>query len=324
MLRGLLLGAAVYGGLASAYTGTSISTASKAECSTAYGSGAVAPAPILTSGTVKTISSLVTLPATTVPSGYTKITVDPVTTTQHTQTSTVITVLTKTLPAATSVQMHSTTIATATWPVTTCTNGVVPTTVTKYTGTYTPVPGQETALPETSGLSTIISTPTVVVQQPITTVTSTAYLATVTVYQTTISSTITSYMETGHAVPTRIACGPTVTTTLDARCAPTNLVSSINNIGLVSGQYAANTSVVYTRDEPWGTDPSLCCQLCLDNAGCGASMWGPYDTCGLYYVGSASAEPQCDFVLTYGTEDDVYAGQGIIVQNGCGVVEYEA
>jgi hypothetical protein len=103
----------------------------------------------------------------------------------------------------------------------------------------------------------------------------------------------------------------------------TNLISSHNNIGLVSGRYNGNVSVVYTRDEPWGTDPSLCCQLCLDNPGCGASMWGPYETCGLYYHGDQSGHPQCDFIFTYGSEAQRIAGQGIIVTEGCGTIEYE-
>lgn len=104
----------------------------------------------------------------------------------------------------------------------------------------------------------------------------------------------------------------------------TNLISDNEGLGLVAGRYNANVSVIYTRDQPYGSNPSECCQLCLDNEGCGASMWGPYETCGLYYHGDQSGEPQCDFIFTYGSEEDRIAGQGIIVSNGCGTVNFEA
>ncbi len=91
----------------------------------------------------------------------------------------------------------------------------------------------------------------------------------------------------------------------------------------MAGRYNANVSVIYTRDEPYGTDASSCCQLFLDNEGCGASMWGPYGACGLYYHGNESGEPQCDFIFTYGSEEQYIAGQGIVVANGCGYVEYK-
>ncbi|KAI1423934.1 hypothetical protein F5Y12DRAFT_754771 [Xylaria sp. FL1777] len=346
MMRTLLLGASAYAIFAAAYTDTSVSTASNVQCSTVYGSGGVAPTPIPTSDITKITSTVFTSPVVTIPSGYTRVTDSTVTTTQHTSLVVTITFATVTSGIVTSGVQEVTTIATALWPVTTCTNDVTPTTVTKYTGEYTPVPGQATTLPESYAteifcttsltsyvhllptesvgpLGTIYTTPTTTIYDYTTTSTSTLTYLTVTTPSATVTSTYISYVEVGHAEPTRIACESTVTKTLDARCAPTNLISDHNNVGLVSGRYNANVTVVYTRDEPYGTDPSACCQLCLDNEGCGASMWGPYETCGLYYHGNESGEPQCDFIFTYGSEEQYIAGQGIVVSNGCGTVEYE-
>ncbi|KAI1132113.1 hypothetical protein F5Y10DRAFT_17614 [Nemania abortiva] len=345
-MRVLLLGAAAYAGIASAYTGTSVSTTSAVQCSTAYGSGnGVGPTPIPTSEITKTTSSVFTMADATAPAAYTRVTDSTVTTTQHTSLVVSVILATVTKGIATSWVQPTTTIATATWPVTQCTNGVNPVTVTKYTGTYTPVPGQATTLPASyvtqifcttsltsfvylfptvsSGTSTIHETATSVINDYTTTSTSTLTYLTVTTPSATVTSTTISYVEAGRAVPTNVACQSTVTKTFDARCAPTNLISSHDGIGLVSGRYNANVSVVYTRDEPYGTDPTECCQLCLDNAGCGASMWGPYETCGLYYHGNQSGKPQCDFIFTYGSEDQYIAGQGIIVANGCGTINYE-
>ncbi|KAI0972497.1 hypothetical protein F4678DRAFT_41343 [Xylaria arbuscula] len=346
MMRALLLGAAAYAGLSSAVTVTEVSTNNNVVCSTAYGSGGVAPTPIPTSEVTKTTSTVITSPVVTFPSAYTHVTDTVVTTTQHTSYIVTIVFATVTSGIVTSGITEVTTIATALWPVTTCTNDVTPTTVTKYTGTYTPVSGQATGAPSsypteifctnsltsyvtllptvtTGPLETLHETATTTILDYTTTATTTITYLTVTTPSATVTSTYYSYVETGHAEPTRIACESTVTKTLDARCAPTNLISDHNGVGLVAGSYNTNVTVVYTRDEPYGTDASACCQLCLDNEGCGASMWGPYETCGLYYHGDDSGEPQCDFIFTYGTEDGIIAGQGIVVSNGCGTVEYK-
>ncbi|KAI0540670.1 hypothetical protein GGR58DRAFT_521345 [Xylaria digitata] len=335
-MRSIFLGAAAYVGLAGAITITSVSTASNVQCSTAYGSGGVAPTPIPTSEITEVTSSLSTEPAVTIPQGYTR----------HTSIIVSVTISTLTSGILTNNVYPTTTIATATWPVTSCTNGVTPTTVTKYTGEYTPVEGQATTLPasyptqifcttsltsfirffiteSTGPLATIHETPTTTVYDYTTTSTSTLVYRTVTEPSATVTNTHVRYVEKGQPESTRADCEPTVTKTYDARCAPTNLISDHNNLGLVAGRYNANVSVVYTRDLPYGTNPSDCCQLCLDNEGCGASMWGPYETCGLYYHGNESAEPQCDFVFTYGSTEKSLAGQGIVVSNGCGTVHYE-
>ena len=80
------------------------------------------------------------------------------TTTQHTSYVYTITFATVTSGIVTSVINEVTTIATAIWPLTSCTNDVTPVTVTEYTGTYTPLPGQSTGSPESYATEVICST----------------------------------------------------------------------------------------------------------------------------------------------------------------------
>lgn len=159
---------------------------------------------------------------------------------------------------------------------------------------------------------------------PTTTFTSTLIFGTQYAYLTTVTVSYTSY--TPHAVTTTttVPCAEeTVTKTLAAECAPTNLIGAINGEGLLSGRYADRTSVIYTRNDPWANDVSACCQACLDNEGCGASMGGD-GACGLYYTATEDAEPVCDsFIFSFTSEPYEIPGQGLVVQNGCGTVEYQ-
>ncbi|KAI1385122.1 uncharacterized protein F4822DRAFT_431973 [Hypoxylon trugodes] len=341
MLRQIISGLAVFGGLAHASTGTSYSFKTEGACSTASGTGGTVPMSLPTSTTTSTVSSVVTEKEVTVPSTY-KITADPVTTTVLTQSAFNWTTTTKTLPVSTAWQVAQLTVATATWPVTVCTNDVTPTTVTKYSGSYTPVSGQVTTIPTsypsqvvcatgvtwftyllptaTSGVTTITVTPTSTVFAPTTTTTSTISL-TATTWASTVTSPTTSYHATTSIVTTSIACEATTTTTLAAKCAPTNIISGIDNFGLVSGKYADNATVIYIRDDTYN-DPSLCCQLCQDNDGCAAIMSGFSGYCGLYYVGTPDESPVCDFTFSYQSQSNVFPGQSLWVQTGCGSIEY--
>ncbi|KAI0203998.1 hypothetical protein F4808DRAFT_416580 [Astrocystis sublimbata] len=349
MKYSFILGALAYAGLASAETHTSVSTkTTSGKCSTAYGSGdGVRPTPVPTSVVTEAVSSFTTHSTVSVPKGYTRVTDKTVTVTEHTLHTGSVVFASVTSGIQTKWSIPTVTVATATWPVTTCTNNIKQKTVTKYTGTYTPVPGQATTVPATfatqavctnlvtsiihllptvtgSTIVTIHDTPTSTINDFTTTVSSDVTYLTVTTPSATVTSTTTTYTARGLVVPTRVACEETVTRTMDARCAPTNLIGDYNGIGLVAGRYNANVSVVYTREEPYVSNPSECCQSCLDNEGCGASMWGPGETCGLYYHSDASGQPQCDFIFTYGAQANRYAaGQGIIVANGCGTVQYE-
>ncbi|KAI8625645.1 hypothetical protein F5Y19DRAFT_449706 [Xylariaceae sp. FL1651] len=347
MLRRLLLGAAVYGGLVSAETTTSVTSTTVSSCSTQFGSGGVAPTPVPTDETLKTVTTTITRNAVTVPSTIVVSAPTTITVTQRTVTTYTYGDATVTVPTFTSGVGLDKTVATGIFAATVCANGAKPTTVTKYTGNYTPVSGQATTLPATypthavcrtsvvfswilfptvtSGAVTTTVTPTSTVTSPTTTSTSTYIFGTEYVYQTTVTMTYTTY--TPHAVTTTstVACAEeTVTKTIAAECAPTNVIGAINGEGIQSGRYADRTSVIYTREEPWASDASACCQACLDNEGCGASMSG-YGACGLYYTATPDGEPVCDaFIFSFGSSPDVAPGQGLIMQNGCGTVQYEA
>lgn len=259
---------------------------------------------------------------------------------------------------------------------------MAPSVVTEYAGTYTPISGQATTLPETyparivcsgevtsytflwpivtSGMSTRTSTPLKTVNSYTATTTTTITYGTATIWavsievpqtrgplsspsnfptslpkgpdtlQTTVTSTATTYKVAYTVAPTSTACEETYTTTYAAKCAPTNLIGAIDGVGLVAGTYAPGVAVTYGPDVPgdqFHSDASLCCQLCLDNEGCGASMAAPaFDAaCGLLYVwNSTSGGPEYeDFVFSYQTEAGVVPGESLIVQAGAGLITYE-
>ncbi|KAI1775687.1 hypothetical protein F4818DRAFT_440964 [Hypoxylon cercidicola] len=341
MLRRLIASIAVSGALVRASTGTTYSFKTESGCSTASGSTGTVPMSLPTSSTSSTVSTIITDAEVTVPSTST-ITAPSVTTTILTQTVYTWIVTTTTIATSTSWQGAESIVATATWPVTVCTNGVTPYTVTEYSGDYTPTSGQVTKLPTpfpsqvlcttgitwytyllptaTSGLTTITATPTSTVNAPTTTSTVT-YSYTSTAFGTTVTSVTTSYRLATSIATTSTACEATTTTTFAAKCQPTNVIAGIGDHGLVSGRYAANITVVYIPDEKYN-DPSLCCQLCQDNEGCGGLYAGISGFCGLLYVGAPNGGPACDFTFTYQTQSDVFPGQGLWVQSGCGEIDY--
>lgn len=324
-------------------------------CSTAYGSGGVGPTPVPSSGGGSTVTS--TIMGTPIPTWANRqLTLNStVTVTQRTSTSATVVFATVTSPTLTVGQGLASTFATATWPKTVCTNDVSTTTVTEYQGTYVPVSGQATALPETyptgitcsggvmvyeyiwpystSGTSTTTHTPTATIFDFTTTTPYTITYATLTTYEVTETTTVTSY-KVASVVPTiSTACEATYTTTYAAKCAPTNLISSINGQGLLAaGHYAPGTQPSYGPDDYgtgnlWTRDASACCQLCVDNEGCAGSMGGKGQSCGLLYTpGNASVGGDVcgEFVFGYTSRANVAAGQGIVVQTGCGLIEYEA
>ncbi|KAI1354891.1 hypothetical protein F5Y01DRAFT_311267 [Xylaria sp. FL0043] len=347
MLRRLLLTAAIFGGLASAYTVTSITSTTVTTCSYRSGSGDIPPTPIPIHSTLTTISTTQTRDAVTVPSTITVSVPATVTVTQKTAIVYDAIDATVTIPTSTKGVGFLSTVATGVFAATVCSNGAKPVTITEYSGTYTPISGQATTIPATyptegfcntgvtqifilfptvtSGAVTTTVTPTRTVTAPTTTSTSTLIFGTQYEYLTTVTVSVTSY--TPHAVTTTstVSCAEeTVTKTFAAECAPTNIISAINGEGLQSGEYADRTSVIYTREDPWANDASACCQACLENEGCGASMGGD-GACGLYYSATPDAEPICDaFIFSFTSTPEVLPGQGLLVQNGCGTVEYQA
>ncbi|KAI1207467.1 uncharacterized protein F4807DRAFT_434684 [Annulohypoxylon truncatum] len=341
MFRRIVSVLAASGSLVRASTSTNYSFKTEGACSTVSGSGGSVPLSLPRSTTTSTVSSIITNSEVTVPSTVT-VTADPVTTTVLTSTTWVLTDSTKTLPPTTSWSVSQIIVATATVPETVCTNDVTPSTVTEYSGSYTPISGQVTTIPTsypsqvvcatgvtwftilqptaTSGVTTQTTTPTSTVQAITTTVTST-YFFNNTVYASTITSTTTSYTPAASATTISTACEATTTTTFAAKCAPTNVISGVDDHGLVSGKYAANSSVIYIQDDKFN-DPSTCCQLCQDNKGCAGMMAGISGFCGLLYVADPAGGPSCDFIFSYQTQSNVFPMQGLWVQSGCGEIDY--
>ncbi|KAI0975470.1 hypothetical protein F4678DRAFT_485105 [Xylaria arbuscula] len=340
-----LLSAAIYSGLASATTVTFVSSTILSSCSYKLGSGGVPPTPVATSETTITFTKTVTNATVTVPRTVT-VEASVVTETILTSTAYTFTIPTLTIPTSTSYAEIWKTVATGTFADTVCTNGAGPSTVTHYTGTYTPISGQVTTIPATYPVSALCSTgeiyydillPTITTGAAVTTTvtptrsvigyttatTSTIVDYTSTTYLSTVSSTITTIIPAAETTTYTVACAETVTRTLDARCAPTNLIGAINGEGIRSGRYADRVSVIYTREEPWASDYTACCQACIDNEGCGASESG-FGACGLYYSATADAEPICDaFILSFTSSPNALPGQSLVYSTGCDTISYD-
>ncbi|KAI5867912.1 hypothetical protein GGS23DRAFT_608462 [Durotheca rogersii] len=343
MLRQLLTGAALWGALGSATTATTYSVTTVTTCATAFGSGGVPPLSLPTDLSRATTTSATTSAEVTVPSTV-RVTAAPVTTTVRTSTVWFWDATTTTLPVTTSWVRVYATVDTATVPVTVCTAGSTPeTTTTVYTGAYTPVPGQDPWPPAsyptraactarvttwlllaptaTSGTTTVTETPTST-EVAVTATVSATYYFSGTTYAATETQTTTSFVVGLASATVSASCAPTATATLAARCAPGNVISGVGGRGLVSGRYAENITVIYVGDARF-EDPSRCCQLCQDNAGCAAIMAGISGFCGLYYQAAPAGGPACGaFSFTYQSQANYFPGQGLWIQEGCGRVEF--
>ncbi|KAI1165774.1 hypothetical protein F5B18DRAFT_147477 [Nemania serpens] len=346
LLRGVLLNAALYCGLASATTVTFVSSTTVSSCSYKLSSGGVPPTPVPTRESTFYTTKIVTNATVTVPPTVT-VTAPKVTVTQHTSFAYTFVVPTVTVPTSTSYFGTQKTVATGTFAATVCANGAKPATVTKYTGTYVPISGQVTTVPASYPVSAVCATgttyynillptvtsgaavtatvtPTTTLTSYTTTSTSTYIYYTETSYLTTVSTTITSYTPLGVTKTSTVACPEaTVTKTLDARCAPTNLIGAINGEGIRSGRYADRVSVIYTREEPWASDYTACCQACIDSEGCGAQDSG-FGACGLLFSATVQGEPICDaWILSFTSSPNAYPGQSLVYSTGCGLISYD-
>lgn len=259
-------------------------------CNTEYASTWVQSIPtsyIRTTSTISSVASTATQTATV----YVTDTDATVTTTltQYTEASPFVTTVV-TLPVTTLVisATISSTIATLVSTTTVCTNGPAPSsTVTTYEGSYTPIPGQDTVLPSSYEASdtcwftevevlhifptiqgpTITTTipfttasPTIIITQTFTT-TVTTYASTVTTHTTALSADVVYTVAT-----LTTSCAPLPTVTFAARCAPQNLIAEMSGVGLAIGTFNANFTFGGVAGMAGG-EPSLCCQLCVDNAG---------------------------------------------------------
>lgn len=131
-----------------------------------------------------------------------------------------------------------------------------------------------------------------------------------------ITSTITA-PGAANATAANGACAVTVassTTTQHLKCAPTNLIGSVNGYGIGQTGGSSNT----TRGLAPGSDPSACCQLCVDTEGCAASEDDPdAGNCFLWYT-----KPSCGLGFQYSTgSKEIEPGTGFLVQTGCGTIE---
>lgn len=315
-------------------------------CATEYGSTWVAPIPTSYSRFTKTISSVAPV-ATNTSTVY--VTANTTVATPITLWSNVYTTSTLLLDVTTKTVTStlSTTIATMTSATTVCTNGVVPSsTVTSYTGSYTPIPGQNTVLPstyETIDSCTVSFTeiqhifpttvgPTVTSTIPFSTASPTiwtteTYTFTTTQYKSTVTASAAAFsFGVGLSTSTTsTACSPTQTVTFAAQCAPQNLIAEMDGYGLSVGTFNQNFTFGGVASLAHG-DPSLCCQLCVDNAGCVASVyWAQSSSCLLGYVGGGDRCPVAfDYHAVNFTEVPTKPRQGNIFQTGagCGSIRY--
>ncbi|KAI2643217.1 hypothetical protein GGS21DRAFT_541931 [Xylaria nigripes] len=336
----------VYGSLAAAEPISAITTTNTVvSCSYEFVSGGVAPTPIPTIDEYVTTSTTITH-GVTVPSTVNVTASSTATVTEVTATELVVGSPTVTIPTSTKYVGQSITVATAVFAETVCDHDAKPVIVTKYTGTYAPLSGQATTVPtayptqahctttlvesvdlfatHTSGVVTNMVTPSSTVPNPTTTTTKAVIFNTVTEHLTTVTQTQTLYTPVSVGTTSTLSCANTVTKTLDARCAPTNLISAINGEGILSGDYADRVVIIDSVDGLTAKDPSLCCQTCLDNEGCGASEASD-EGCSLYYAPAKDGETVCDaFIFSFTSDPEVPAGQGLIVQSGCDRVEYKS
>lgn len=126
-----------------------------------------------------------------------------------------------------------------------------------------------------------------------------------------ITKTVTAQLITSGICTVTAASS---TTTQHLKCAPTNLISQIDGYGI--GETQGDSS--NTRGLAPGSDPSACCQLCLDTEDCAASEDDPdAGNCFLWYT-----EPTCGLGFKYAMgSKKLEAGKGFLVQTGCGTIE---
>lgn len=129
-----------------------------------------------------------------------------------------------------------------------------------------------------------------------------------------ITTTITAQPTDNVASGICTVTAASTTTTQHLKCAPTNLISQVDGYGI--GETQGDSS--NTRGLAPGSDPSACCQLCLDTDGCAASEDDPdAGNCFLWYT-----TPTCGLGFKYAAgSQELAAGAGFFVQTGCGTIE---
>ncbi|KAM7192589.1 hypothetical protein V8F20_008798 [Naviculisporaceae sp. PSN 640] len=213
---------------------------------------------------------------------------------------------------------------TTTVPAEACSETATP--VTSYQGTYSPLPDQTTtektrfptavitqiyntvtyALYPYTGY-TVTHTDTEVELTYLSTETTTVTQSTLggrytsTVYESTVTATRSEFqLAYSTATVTASSCAPTAT--YAAKCAPNNLLSEQDGLGvavrILPNEWSFPVGIADTLiGLPGGpselvTDASACCKLCVDNAGCAASEWAieteTTGSCRLYWFNNPS------------------------------------
>jgi len=253
------------------------------------------------------------------------------------------------------------TMATITFSPTTCTNGVSApkSTVTEYTGEYSPFPGQITTKKTSWPMAVTtyyFATPSYRVftftGSTITlssTATNTIWLSTTTVgtrtidpntvgryytqtrYRHTVTHTSRDVQLAYTTKPVEAVCNadkPT-TVTYAAKCAPSNLIGERDGRGIE----------LYVPSDNWtfpigfpdtligipGLDASECCQLCVENTGCSMSSWADSWSggCSLYYFNAPDLNDTCGTMpMQYFGDTWSLPDQARIIQAGCGSLTY--
>ncbi|KAK1814555.1 hypothetical protein LTR12_011026 [Friedmanniomyces endolithicus] len=147
------------------------------------------------------------------------------------------------------------------------------------------------------------------------TVTSTQYGGTAYTIASATTTAPASFCPTGNA-----------TTTLDARCAPSALISAYAGYGLEYASNVPGSGAAYTTSTQ---DASSCCQLCADTEHCAATTWDVRTgICTLEFpVEFDTGELSCgsEAALVYydaGPDHPMAPGTGLYVAQLCGSVEF--
>ncbi|KAK4502984.1 hypothetical protein PRZ48_006411 [Zasmidium cellare] len=130
-----------------------------------------------------------------------------------------------------------------------------------------------------------------------------------------ITSTITAGAANATSAGTCTVTAASSTTTQHLKCAPTNLIGEVNGYGI--GQTGSNSGSTYGLAP--GSDPSACCQLCVNDDECAASEDDTdANNCFLWYTTPSS----CGVGFQYSDGGQgLQAGSGFLVQTGCGTIE---
>ncbi|KAF2860118.1 hypothetical protein K470DRAFT_282293 [Piedraia hortae CBS 480.64] len=125
--------------------------------------------------------------------------------------------------------------------------------------------------------------------------------------------TVTASASANAGVCTVTQGDSTGTTTQHVKCAPTNMITQVNGKGIGAVQGSSNG----TQGLAPGSDPSACCQMCVDTPNCAASEDDKdAGNCFLWYT-----SPSCGLALSYSPGGkNLSPGTGFFIQTGCGSV----